>query len=205
MLNRKLIRKRYRLDPTQKRNLVNERGIQPQRKILVGKRRTYNLVKTKRDRGAPPPRKFRVGRRSTQLNKSYFQQTGSSPLPRTTLTVLGPDGFAAGKKKSVKEEEEEPLPPSLFPPLLSARLSMRSHRRRGKERRKEEQKFGKKEEREVSRRYLLRERGRNQVLCTILRPRPIELGRLPVVSGLVEATFAVQHHCTKGTMRMLPL
>ncbi len=81
ILNRNQIQKKYWLGPNQKRNLVNERGIQPQRKILVGKRRTYNLVKTRRDRGVPPTRKFRVGQYRGQHSSTKVTFDKPEALP----------------------------------------------------------------------------------------------------------------------------
>ena len=63
-------------DPIPKRNLVKEWRIPPQRKSWVGKRNDITEPKVDIKLFPPPP-----------------------TTRRTTRTVLGPDGFAAGKKK----------------------------------------------------------------------------------------------------------
>ncbi len=71
-------------DPTPKRNLVKEPRIPPRREIWSKSPRI------------PPQRKFRVG--ELEIQKLVIKLLPPPTTTTTTLTVLGPDGFAAGKK-----------------------------------------------------------------------------------------------------------
>ncbi len=91
------------LDPTPKRNLVKERRIPPWRILWVGKR--DDITQPKVDiKLLPPPTTTR----------------------RTTHTVLGPDGFAAGKKGNEVEEKRVGIFIFIFICLLPLPLQIHS-------------------------------------------------------------------------------